>query len=153
MIRLIQSVVPHMASKKKGKIVNVESCIALDLGPWSGAYSASKADVHSFTDTLRFTGNQMQKKLQTKALRLIVKMRGHIMLYTHNWWHVALCCFEGHSPMEKVRDVYDQNISKELERSDASPAEVYLNAVGLLLRVYVRGRINVFGDCLKILAS
>lgn len=54
MIRLIQSVVPHMASKKKGKIVNVESCIALDLGPWSGAYSASKADVHSFTDTLRY---------------------------------------------------------------------------------------------------
>ncbi|XP_019238541.1 PREDICTED: tetratricopeptide repeat protein 38 isoform X2 [Nicotiana attenuata] len=74
-------------------------------------------------------------------------------MYTHNWWHVALCYLEGHSPMEKVRDVYDQNIWKELERSDASPAEVYLNAVGLLLRVYVRGGINVFGDRLKILAD
>lgn len=31
---------------------------------------------------------------------------------------------EGHSPMEKVRDVYDQNIWKELERIDASLAEV-----------------------------
>ncbi|XP_060214484.1 uncharacterized protein LOC132641488 isoform X1 [Lycium barbarum] len=74
-------------------------------------------------------------------------------MYTHNWWHVALCYLEGHSPMEKVRDVYDQKIWKELERIDASPAEVYLNAVGLLLRVYVRGGINVFGDRLKILAN
>ncbi|XP_070027258.1 uncharacterized protein [Nicotiana sylvestris] len=97
----------------------------------------------------------MQKKLQTKALslRLIVKMPGHIMLCTHNWWHVALCYLEGHSPMEKVRDVYDQNIWKELEKSDPSQAKVYLNAVGLLLRVYVRGGINVFGDRLKILAD
>ncbi|KAH0672048.1 hypothetical protein KY284_023135 [Solanum tuberosum] len=74
-------------------------------------------------------------------------------MYTHNWWHVALCYMEGHSPMEKVRDVYDQNIWKELERIDASPAEVYLNAVGLLLRVYLRGGINIFGDRLKILAD
>lgn len=31
--------------------------------------------------------------------------------------------------------------------------QVYLNAVGLLLRVYLRGGINVFGDRLKILAD
>ncbi|KAK2990779.1 hypothetical protein RJ640_012680 [Escallonia rubra] len=74
-------------------------------------------------------------------------------MITHNWWHVALCYLEGHSSVEKVRQVYDQHIWKELERSDAIKAEVYLNAVALLLRVYVRGEINVFEDRLKILAG
>lgn len=48
-----------------------------------------------------------------------------LIRYTHNWWHVALCYLEGHSSMERVREVYDVHIWKELERSDATPAEVY----------------------------
>ncbi|CAL5398911.1 unnamed protein product [Camellia sinensis] len=74
-------------------------------------------------------------------------------MYTHNWWHVALCYLEGHSSMRKVLEVYDNCIWKELERSDAVLPEVYLNAIGLLLRVYVRGEIDFFGDRLKILAG
>ncbi|GFZ21576.1 tetratricopeptide repeat (TPR)-like superfamily protein [Actinidia rufa] len=74
-------------------------------------------------------------------------------MYTHNWWHVALCYLEGNAPMRKVLEVYDHCIWKELERSDAVSAEVYLNALGLLLRVYVRGEIDIFGDRLKILAA
>ncbi|PSS13550.1 Tetratricopeptide repeat protein like [Actinidia chinensis var. chinensis] len=74
-------------------------------------------------------------------------------MYTHNWWHVALCYLEGNAPMRKVREVYDHCIWKELERSDAMSAEVYLNALGLLLRVYVRGEIGIFGDRLKILGG
>ncbi|XP_073295131.1 uncharacterized protein [Primulina huaijiensis] len=116
-------------------------------------------------------------------------------MLTHNWWHVALCYLESQAPMTKVRDVYDHCILKELERSDAVPAEVYLmlffysnlvfrhlqyivgsihagllkrcwsviqlglflqvylNAVGLLLRVYVRGELDAFGDRLWVLAS
>ncbi|XP_073141862.1 uncharacterized protein [Henckelia pumila] len=74
-------------------------------------------------------------------------------MLTHNWWHVALCYLEGQAPMTNVRDIYDHCILKELERSDAVPAEVYLNAVGLLLRVYVRGELDAFGDRLRVLAN
>ncbi|KAL9421323.1 hypothetical protein AB3S75_038818 [Citrus x aurantiifolia] len=74
-------------------------------------------------------------------------------MYTHNWWHVALCYLEGHSPMRKVLEIYDNHIWKELEKPDAVHPEVYLNALGFLLRVYVRGELDVFGNRLKVLAD
>ncbi|XP_042049056.1 tetratricopeptide repeat protein 38-like [Salvia splendens] len=74
-------------------------------------------------------------------------------MYTHNWWHIALCYLEGHAPITKVEDIYNEHIWKELERSDATPVEVYLNAAGLLLRLYVRGVHDILKDRLNELAN
>ncbi|XP_023537841.1 tetratricopeptide repeat protein 38-like isoform X1 [Cucurbita pepo subsp. pepo] len=74
-------------------------------------------------------------------------------LVTHNWWHVALCYLEANSPLSKILEIYDDYIWKELEKPDAMGPDVYLNALGLMLRLFVRGE---FGPCegrLKILAN
>ncbi|XP_042387296.1 tetratricopeptide repeat protein 38-like isoform X2 [Zingiber officinale] len=74
-------------------------------------------------------------------------------MYTHNWWHAAVCYLEGDSPLNKVLEIYDENIWKELQRSDAEPVEVYINALGLLLRIHLRGHTHDIAERLKFQAT
>uniref|UniRef100_A0A0E0GS44 Tetratricopeptide repeat protein 38 n=1 Tax=Oryza nivara TaxID=4536 RepID=A0A0E0GS44_ORYNI len=72
-------------------------------------------------------------------------------MLTHNWWHVAVCYLEGEFPTSKVLEIYDHNFMTELEKSDCEAAEVYLNALGLLLRLHIRGQVDLAKDRLAAL--
>ncbi|XWS41736.1 hypothetical protein CRYUN_Cryun17cG0108400 [Craigia yunnanensis] len=52
-LRMVQQVVPHMASRRMGIIVNVGSVVGRVPTPWAGSYCSSKAAVHAMTNTLR----------------------------------------------------------------------------------------------------
>ncbi|KAI3699512.1 hypothetical protein L2E82_43887 [Cichorium intybus] len=52
-LRMVQHVVPSMASRRSGVIVNVGSVVGKVPTPWAGSYCSSKAAVHSISHTLR----------------------------------------------------------------------------------------------------
>ncbi len=53
LMRLTRAIVPDMVQRNAGHIVNISSINAVRIVPDMAAYSASKAGVHMFTETLR----------------------------------------------------------------------------------------------------
>jgi len=49
----VQQVVPYMASRQSGSIVNVGIVVGRVPTPWAGSNCASKATVHAMSNTLR----------------------------------------------------------------------------------------------------
>ncbi|KAJ6498863.1 NAD-binding protein [Mycena sanguinolenta] len=52
-VRLVKNVVPLMAKRKQGTVVAIGSILGEMATPFQGFYNASKAALHSYTDTLR----------------------------------------------------------------------------------------------------
>ncbi|KAG5040461.1 hypothetical protein JHK85_012937 [Glycine max] len=52
-LRMTQHVVPHMAMRRSGSIVNVGSVVGYVSTPWAGSYCASKAAVQAMSNSLR----------------------------------------------------------------------------------------------------
>ncbi|CAH9095292.1 unnamed protein product [Cuscuta europaea] len=159
-LELVQKVLP--ANKEENYIYGMLAFPLLELGLYDDAEKAAKKGFEinsSDTWTQHALCHVYQYHCHFKeAVQFMEQCSSSWItlssfMYTHNWWHVAVCYLEGHSSMERVRKVYDLHIWKELERSDAMPGEVYLNAAALLLRIYLRGAIDVFDDRLKILAD
>jgi short-subunit dehydrogenase len=53
LLALTQAVFPHMANQKRGRIVNIGSVVGVLPTPFSGAYCATKAAVHTLSEVLR----------------------------------------------------------------------------------------------------
>ncbi|KAI0673712.1 NAD-P-binding protein [Trametes maxima] len=51
-LRMAKAVIPHMAARKSGTIVNVSSIAGEIPVPWGGIYASTKAAVNSITDAL-----------------------------------------------------------------------------------------------------
>ncbi|KAI0353214.1 oxidoreductase [Trametes cingulata] len=51
-IRMCKAVIPHMAARKSGTIVNISSLMAHLPTPWAGIYASTKAALQSLGDTL-----------------------------------------------------------------------------------------------------
>lgn len=73
-------------------------------------------------------------------------------MYTHNWWHLALCYLEGHAHLSKVLHIYDSHILAPLQRENVDPSQVYLNALGLLLNIHVHGHSGIIDDRMRDLS-
>jgi len=52
-LAVIQAVIPHMAARGRGRIVNIGSVSGITAAPFGGIYSASKAALHLLGDALR----------------------------------------------------------------------------------------------------
>ncbi|KAK7827674.1 tetratricopeptide repeat protein 38 [Quercus suber] len=144
---LVQQVLP--INQEENYIYGMLAFPLLELGKMADAEKAAKKGFE-----INKQDYWAQHALKLRINRLLVHITvNKLSQLTHNWWHVALCYLEGSSPIQRVLEIYDHCILKELERSDAACPEVYLNAIGLLLRLYVRGEIDAAGDRLKILAG
>ena len=90
MVHMAKAVVPHMAARRRGLVINVGSIVGDVPTPFVGHYCASKAALQSITEVLRMEC----KPLGVKVMLLLpgaVKSNVSLFRFVHKGW-LALNC-------------------------------------------------------------
>jgi short-subunit dehydrogenase len=124
-LRLIKEITPTMIKNKNGVIINVGSISGLVTTPFSGAYCASKAAIHSFSDALRM-------ELKPFGIKVLTVMPGAIK---SNFGKQAIKRAE---EIFKKNSFYSSLNSFILKRANgsqvvATPAENFAKAIVVLM--------------------
>ncbi|XP_050947128.1 uncharacterized protein LOC103489066 isoform X6 [Cucumis melo] len=159
-LALVEQVLPQ--NQEEGFIYGMLAFSLLELGCMEEAEKAARRGLdidkkdswaqHALCHVLQYRCHFKEAVEFMEACSPSWRDCGSFMV-THNWWHVALCYLEANSPPSKILELYDNYIWKELEKPDAMGPEVYLNALGLMLRLFVRGEFDPCEGRLKILAN
>jgi uncharacterized oxidoreductase len=132
-IRLIDAFIDHLASKKDAAIVNTTSGLAFVPLPSTPTYSATKAALHSYTESLR-------KKLEGKVQVVELAPPGVQTELTP-----GQSTREGYMPLE---DFIQQTL--QAFTSDSVPDEVVIGMAKNLRTAEIDGK---YGELLSVLAS
>ncbi|GAU48015.1 hypothetical protein TSUD_183330 [Trifolium subterraneum] len=126
-LRMVQQVVPHMAMKKSGTIVNVGSVVGNISTPWAGSYCASKSAVHAMTNSLRL-------ELKPFGINVVLVLPGSVRSNL------------GKANLEKLSD-YDWKLYKDFKEVIAERARASQGEKATDGRVFARHVVN------KVLAT
>jgi len=126
-LRMVQQVVPHMALKKRGTIVNVGSVVGNISTPWAGSYCASKSAIHAMSNSLRL-------ELKPFGINVVLVMPGSIRSNL------------GKANLEKLSD-YDWKLYKDFKEAISERARASQGGKATDGRVFARHVVN------KILAT
>ncbi|KAJ1423568.1 Tetratricopeptide-like helical domain superfamily [Sesbania bispinosa] len=140
-LSLVHQVLPQ--NKGENYIYGMLAFPLLELGQMKDAEEAAKR------------GFEINK--QDSCYAMFFSMSAGLEKLLSSWknvhHHGVLLHLLCNAPRQRVVEVYDNYIWKELDKTDTAVAEVYLNAVALLLRLCVRDELDVFGDRFNMLAD
>lgn len=122
LIRLTQAVAPYMMDRRTGSIINIGSTVGLVPLPYASAYAASKAAVHSFSETL-------QMELKGFGIFVTVVAPGAIKssIGASSTKHIKVADdsrYKNVEDMIRFRAVYSQ-----VSRPEPTPANVFAKTV------------------------
>ena len=120
-VAVIRAVVPHMAERGNGCIVNIGSVSAVMATPYGGAYSASKAALHLLSDSLRV-------ELQPFGVNVVVVRAGALATEFAN---TAAGGIEGYGGPDSLYNAMAEGIEIRARMSEnlAMPAEAFARRV------------------------